>query len=261
MDRIARMGLRYTQFHSTALCSQGGANHWAQSPLSGVSGLRFVIGPENATIGTILQQNGYATSWFGKSHNTPSNRHSAAGPFDQWPVDMGFDYFYGILGGESDQWTPHLFQNMTQIFPWIGKPGYNLTTDMADEAIARIIGRGAKTWPRIGPMRTRSSSAQHFRCGAPTSRLPRCWTWWRSGAAWPRIFGHTPWPGLAFFPMRSGPTKSPRCCWSSLPRADEPFSGAGWPTCLRDSDDDSGSGTSARNPEDIGVLSNPIQDE
>ena len=48
---------------------------------------------------------------------------------------MGFDYFYGFMGGETDQWTPYLFQNTTQIFPWVGKPGYNLTTDMADEAI------------------------------------------------------------------------------------------------------------------------------
>ena len=51
---------------------------------------------------------------------------------------MGFDYFYGFIGGETDQWTPFLFHNMTQIFPWVGKPGYNLITDMADEAIAQI---------------------------------------------------------------------------------------------------------------------------
>jgi arylsulfatase len=97
-----------------------------------------VIGVENATIGTILKQNGYATSWFGKNHNTPSYQYSAAGPYDQWPVGMGFDYFYGFMGGETDQWTPYLFQNTTQIFPWIGKPGYNLTTDLADEAIAHM---------------------------------------------------------------------------------------------------------------------------
>jgi arylsulfatase A-like enzyme len=150
MDRIARMGLRYTQFHSTALCSPTraalitGRNHHSvgfgiiSEQSTGYPGYDSVIGPENATIGTILQQNGYATSWFGKNHNTPSYQYSAAGPFDQWPVGMGFDYFYGFLGGESDQWTPYLFQNMTQIFPWIGKPGYNLTTDMADEAIAHI---------------------------------------------------------------------------------------------------------------------------
>jgi arylsulfatase A-like enzyme len=83
----------------------------------------------------ILKKNGYATSWFGKEHNTPSFQYSVAGPFDQWPVGMGFEYFYGFMGGETDQWTPYLFRNQTQVFPWVGKPGYNLITDMADEAI------------------------------------------------------------------------------------------------------------------------------
>jgi arylsulfatase A-like enzyme len=147
MDRIAKMGLRYTQFHSTALCSPTraalitGRNHHSvgfgviTEQSTGYPGYDSIIGPENATVGTILKQNGYATSWFGKEHNTPSFQYSMAGPFDQWPVGMGFEYFYGFMGGETDQWTPFLFRNQTQIFPWIGKPGYNLTTDMADEAI------------------------------------------------------------------------------------------------------------------------------
>jgi arylsulfatase A-like enzyme len=150
MDRIAEMGLRYTQFHSTALCSPTraalitGRNHHSvgfgiiSEQSTGYPGYNSVIGPENATIGTILKQNGYATSWFGKNHNTPSYQYSAAGPFDQWPSGMGFDYFYGFMGGETDQWTPFLYQNTTQVFPWIGKPAYNLTTDLADEAIAHI---------------------------------------------------------------------------------------------------------------------------
>jgi arylsulfatase len=150
MDRIANAGLRYTQFHSTALCSPTraalitGRNHHSvgfgiiSEQSTGYPGYNSVIGPENATIGTILKQNGYATSWFGKNHNTPSYQYSAAGPFDQWPSGMGFDYFYGFMGGETDQWTPFLYQNTTQIFPWIGKPAYNLTTDLADEAIAHI---------------------------------------------------------------------------------------------------------------------------
>ncbi|HMF11953.1 MAG TPA: arylsulfatase, partial [Gemmataceae bacterium] len=150
MDRIAAAGLRYTQFHSTALCSPTraalitGRNHHSvgfgiiSEQSTGYPGYDSVIGPENGTIGTILRANGYATSWFGKNHNTPSYQYSAAGPFDQWPIGMGFDYFYGFLGGETDQWTPNLFQNTTQIFPWVGKPGYNLTTDMADEAIAHM---------------------------------------------------------------------------------------------------------------------------
>ena len=147
MDRIAKAGLRYTQFHSTALCSPTraalitGRNHHSVGfgvigeMSTGYPGYDSVIGPENATIGTILRDNGYATSWFGKNHNTPTYLYSAAGPFDQWPVGMGFQYFYGFMGGETDQWTPYLYRNTTQVFPWIGKPGYNLTTDMADDAI------------------------------------------------------------------------------------------------------------------------------
>ena len=148
LDRIAKNGLRYTQFHSTALCSPTraalitGRNHHAVgfgviSELStGYPGYDSVIGPDNATVGEILRQNGYATSWFGKNHNTPGFQYSSsAGPFDQWPSGMGFEYFYGFMGGETDQWTPYLYKDHTQIYPWIGKKDYNLTTDMADEAI------------------------------------------------------------------------------------------------------------------------------
>src|SRR5438477_2844467 len=102
---------------------------------TGFPGYDSVMGPDDTTVGRILKGNGYATSWFGKNHNTPDFQYSLAGPYDQWPSGMGFDYFYGFMGGETDQWTPYLFQNNRQIFPWIGKPGYNLTTDMADEAI------------------------------------------------------------------------------------------------------------------------------
>jgi arylsulfatase len=150
MDRVAKAGLRYTQFHSTALCSPTRAalitsrNHHSvgfgiiSEQSTGFPGYDSVIGPENATCGEILKQNGYATSWFGKNHNTPSYQYSAAGPFNQWPVGMGFEYFYGFMGGETDQWTPYLFQNTTAIKPWIGKSDYNLTTDLADEAIAHM---------------------------------------------------------------------------------------------------------------------------
>src|SRR5258705_4780754 len=150
LDRIAKAGLRYTQFCSTALCSPTraalitGRNHHSAgfgviSELStGYPGYDSFIARDSATIGTILKGNGYATSWFGKNHNTPSFQLSVSGPFDQWPSGMGFDYFYGFMGGETDQWTPYLFLDHTQIFPWIGKPDYNLTTDMADEAISRM---------------------------------------------------------------------------------------------------------------------------
>jgi arylsulfatase len=148
LDRIAKAGLRYTQFHSTSLCSPTraalitGRNHHSGgfgviTELStGFPGYDSIIGADNATIGRVLKDNGYATAWIGKNHNTPAYQYTAAGPFDQWPSGMGFDYFYGFMGGETDQWTPYLFQNNRQIFPWIGKTDYNLTTDMADEAIS-----------------------------------------------------------------------------------------------------------------------------
>jgi arylsulfatase len=150
LDRIADAGLRYTNFNSTALCSPTraalitGRNHHSVgfgviAELStGYPGYDSYIGEDSATIGTILRDNGYATSWFGKNHNTPPFQYSAAGPFYQWPTGMGFQYFYGFMGGETDQWTPYLFRDQTQIFPWIGHPGYNLTTDMADEAIKHM---------------------------------------------------------------------------------------------------------------------------
>ena len=152
LDRIASAGLRYTQFHSTALCSPTraalitGRNHHSvgfgviTEMSTGYPGYDSVIEKNSATIGTILKANGYATAWIGKNHNTPSYQLSLAGPYDQWPDGMGFDYFYGFMGGETDQWTPFLFKDRTQIFPWVGHPGYNLTTDMADEAIKYMKG-------------------------------------------------------------------------------------------------------------------------
>ena len=150
LDRVAKAGLRYTQFHSTALCSPTraalitGRNHHSVGSgvigelSTGYPGYDSIIGVENATIGTILRDNGYATSWFGKNHNTPTYQYSAAGPYDQWPSGLGFEYFYGFMGGETDQWTPYLFRDHSQIFPFVGKPDYNLTTDLADEAIKHM---------------------------------------------------------------------------------------------------------------------------
>ena len=103
---------------------------------TGYPGYNSVIGKDSATIGRILLENGYRTSWFGKNHNTPSYQASQAGPFDQWPTGMGFEYFYGFMGGDASQWTPGtLVRNTTPIHPWEGKPGWNLTTAMADDAI------------------------------------------------------------------------------------------------------------------------------
>ncbi|MBV8439644.1 MAG: sulfatase-like hydrolase/transferase, partial [Hyphomicrobiales bacterium] len=147
LDRIAASGLRYTNFHSTALCSPTraalitGRNHHSAGfgvvteQSTGFPGYDSVITKDIATIGRVLLENGYRTSWFGKAHNTPTYQASQAGPFDQWPTGMGFEYFYGFLGGDASQWEPNLFRNTTAIYPYVGKPGWNLTTAMADDAI------------------------------------------------------------------------------------------------------------------------------
>ena len=150
MDKLAQEGLRYNRMFSTALCSPTraalitGRNHHSagfgviSEQSTGYPGYSSIIGKDSATIGRILRDNGYATSWFGKDHNVPAFAASQAGPFDQWPIGMGFEYFYGFVGGDANQWQPNLFRNTTQIFPFEGKePGtWNLITGMADDAIS-----------------------------------------------------------------------------------------------------------------------------
>jgi arylsulfatase A-like enzyme len=147
LDRIAKAGLRYTQMNSTALCSPTraalitGRNHHSagfgviSEQSTGFPGYDSIIAKDKATIGRILLDNGYATAWFGKDHNTPVFTASQLGPFNQWPTGMGFEYFYGFLGGDTNQWEPNLFRNTTEIYPFVGHPGWNLTTAMADDAI------------------------------------------------------------------------------------------------------------------------------
>ena len=147
MDRVANNGLRYNNIHSTALCSPTraalitGRNHHSagfgviSEQSTGFPGYNSIIADDKATVGRILLDNGYATSWFGKDHNTPAFAASSVGPFDQWPTGLGFEYFYGFVGGDANQWQPNLYRNTTQIYPFEGKPGWNLVTGMADDAI------------------------------------------------------------------------------------------------------------------------------
>ncbi|MBR0670474.1 arylsulfatase [Roseomonas soli] len=163
LQAVADTGLRYTTFHTTALCSPTraalltGRNHHqvgfgnVSELATGYPGYNSVIPRETATVAAILQQNGYATAWFGKNHNVPAWEASAAGPFANWPVGMGFDYFYGFVGGDTSQWQPgNLFRNTTPIHPYLGtQPGsWNLITAMADDAITYI-----RTQTEIAPNR------------------------------------------------------------------------------------------------------------
>jgi len=147
LDRVAADGLRYTRFHTTALCSPTraalltGRNHHVAGTgviteaATGYDGYTGIIAKNVGTVAEVLRQHGYATSWFGKNHNTPDWETSQVGPFDRWPSGLGFDYFYGFMGGDMDQWQPTLYENH-QLVPRSSDPNYILTTDLVDKAIA-----------------------------------------------------------------------------------------------------------------------------
>jgi len=149
MDRLAKAGLRYTQFHTTALCSPTraalltGRNHHTNATggvmeiATGYPGYNSLMPKSSGTFAEVLRQNGYNTAWYGKNHNVPDWQSSQAGPFDLWPTALGFEYFYGFIGADTNQWAPALFEGIQPIEPPHDKD-YFFDRDMADKAIARI---------------------------------------------------------------------------------------------------------------------------
>jgi arylsulfatase A-like enzyme len=147
MDRIAKAGLRFTNFHTTALCSPtraalitGRNHHSAQTGVitemaTGYPGYNSLMSRSNGTVAQVLREYGYTSSWYGKNHNVPDWQTSQAGPFDLWPTGLGFNYFYGFIGGDTDQWKPALYEGTKPIEPYLGKPDYILDVDLADHAI------------------------------------------------------------------------------------------------------------------------------
>src|SRR6202044_3748487 len=149
-DRLAKNGLRYTQFHTTALCSPPpaalltGRNHHSANTgiimegATGFPGYNSLMSKSCGTFAEVLKQNGYNTAWYGKNHNIPDWHSSQAGPFDLWPTGLGFEYFYGFIGGDTSQWAPALYENIKPVEPPHDDPTYYFDKDMADHAIARI---------------------------------------------------------------------------------------------------------------------------
>ena len=146
LSRLAKDGISYNRFHTTAICSPTraslltGRNHHrigngtiAERALDW-DGFSGVMPKSSATVSEVLRAYGYKTSAFGKWHNTPANQTTASGPFDKWPTGYGFDYFYGFLAGETSQYEPRLIENTNPIEP-PHDPKYHLTEDMADKAI------------------------------------------------------------------------------------------------------------------------------
>lgn len=150
-ERIAAAGLTYNQFHTTALCSPtraalltGRNHHTAHTGnigelATGFPGYDGIIPRSCGTIARVLSDNGYATAWFGKNHNVPDNMTSDAGPFSNWPTQLGFDYFYGFIAGETDQFFPALYRGTTPVSaPATAEEGYHLTRDLADDCIGWV---------------------------------------------------------------------------------------------------------------------------
>ena len=149
MDRIVGEGIAYNRFHTTAMCSPTraslltGRNHHRvgagqiaelANDWDGYSGH---IPKSSALVAEVLKDYGYATSAWGKWHNTPAEETTAAGPFESWPTGLGFEYFYGFLAGEASQYEPNLVRNTTSVLPPKSvHEGYHLSEDLAEDAIA-----------------------------------------------------------------------------------------------------------------------------
>ena len=146
LDRVAKMGVSFNRFHSTAMCSPTraslltGRNHTfvGNGQIAAIAndfdGFSGTIPKSSATVAEVLKNYGYNTGAWGKWHNTPEEQITSKGPFDYWPTGYGFEYFYGFLAGEASQYEPTLTRNTTPVTEH-PKKGYHLTEDIAEDAI------------------------------------------------------------------------------------------------------------------------------
>jgi arylsulfatase len=151
LQKLADRGLMYSQWHTTALCSPTrstfltGRNHHLNGCSCITEGAQGYPGwsgrtpAECATIGQVLQENGYSTFWLGKNHNVPEPDIASGASRSEWPLQKGFDRYYGFLGGETNQWYPDLVEDNKFIDqPYTPEEGYHLSKDLADQALQMI---------------------------------------------------------------------------------------------------------------------------
>ncbi len=151
-EKLAAVGLKYNRFHTTALCSPSrqalltGRNHHSAGMggiteiATGAPGYNSVLPNTISPLARTLKLNGYSTAQFGKCHEVPVWETSPVGPFDAWPTGGGgFEYFYGFIGGEANQWYPTLYEGTTAVEPKrTPEEGYHFMEDMTDKAMAWI---------------------------------------------------------------------------------------------------------------------------
>lgn len=146
MEELAEQGFFFSRFHTTAICSSTraalltGRNHHVAGSgnitevATGYDGYTGIIPKDTATFAEIMRLNGYITAWIGKNHNTPTYETSEMGPFDHWPNNLGFDYFYGFMAGDTNQMRPWLYENQTPVGQQTDDD-YYLSVDLADKSI------------------------------------------------------------------------------------------------------------------------------
>jgi arylsulfatase len=151
LQKVADRGIRYSQWHTTALCSPTrstlltGRNHHLNGMAAiteganGFPGANGRVPAECATMAQVLQDNGWSTFWLGKDHNVPEQDIASGATRSMWPLQMGFDRFYGFLGGETNQWYPDLVDDNKFVDqPYSPEEGYHLSKDLADRALHMI---------------------------------------------------------------------------------------------------------------------------
>lgn len=223
VDRLAAGGLRYNRFHVTALCSPTraalltGRNHHAVGmgfladlPTSH-PGYTARIPRSTATLPRVLRDAGWSTLAVGKWHLVPRGERSGAGPFENWPLGLGFERFYGFLRGDSNQWAPELFRDNSFVEPPAGsEDGYHLTEDLADEAIRMVLNQQAGTpgKPFLLYFATGAMHSPHHVdrswADAYAGRFDRGWDQWRD-----ELFARQ----LASGVVPAGTTLTPRPPW------------------------------------------------
>jgi arylsulfatase A-like enzyme len=237
LSRIAASGLTFNRFHTTAMCSPTraalltGRNHHRldQGVITSLGndwdGYTGVWPATSASLPKILGYYGYATSAFGKWHNTPHNETSAAGPFDRWPTGriIGFDYFYGFLGGESSQYEPAMVENLNRL-PSVHREDYHMTEDLADRAV---------NWIRT--QRALSPDKPLFMYWAPGAvhgphQVPKQWADKYSGkfddgwdAMRERVFERQKKMGFIPADTKLTPRPATLAGWDSIPETQRPF--------------------------------------
>ncbi|MEQ1633786.1 MAG: sulfatase-like hydrolase/transferase, partial [Planctomycetota bacterium] len=237
LDRVAKAGVSYNRFHSTAMCSPTraslltGRNHTrvGNGQIAAIAndfdGFSGTIPKSSATVAEVLKHYGYKTSCFGKWHNTPEEQISSMGPFEYWPMGHGFEYFYGFLAGETSQYEPWLVRNTTTVDRHeLHREGYHVTEDLADDAIR---------WLR--EQRAMAPDKPFFLYWAPGAshgphQVPKAWADKYAGKfddGWDayreRVFARQ--KALGWIPQSAQLTPRPAsmASWESIPESEKPF--------------------------------------